>query len=280
MPKNPYDLKNIPEEFRSLFININNQIKEFGDGINLVEFSFFIINILYSCDFNDEEKNLQAKLFRELIYDVFHNKEYIDGKIIQLENNDQEILQYFYAQGLVYLWTILESFVKQFVSTLINFDKDVLTNKSLEKIKIPMTQFFQLKEEDKTQYLTELIIKELNCDHKYGIDKFECIFNIFDMNDAFNDKRKQNLFALQQLRNCIVHNDSKADRRFCQNCSWMGYKLGEKVVITKDDLFVYEKSVRIYIGEIYYRLNKKLNAPKEYLKSLREIFDNLIVNKE
>ena len=134
-----------------------------------------------------------------------------------------------------------------------------------------MTQFFQLMEADKTQYLTQLIIKDLDCDYKYGIDKFECIFKIFDMNDDFNDNHKQNLFTLQQLRNCVIHNDSKADGRFCQKCSWMGYKIGENILIKKDDILAYEKSVLAYIGEIHYRLNRKLNVPRKTLSPKKKI---------
>jgi len=102
---------------------------------------------------------------------------------------------------------------------------------------------------------------------------------LFEISGSFYSQHKTNIFILQQVRNCIVHNDAVVDKKFQNNCNWLGYKIGERITITKEDYLAYEFSVLTYIQEVFYRLNKILGAPQNYLESLRSQLDNLFYSK-
>ena len=275
-----YELGNLPDEFRGVFLHTTKQLREFGDGIYLAEFSFLSAQILFSTDFEDIEKNSQAEVSRNLIYSVFEDNEFVDEKINQISEHWEIYTQGLFASGLVYLWTSLESFIKRLISTLIEFDKELLIEESLDKVKIPMTEYFQCEYDEIPMYLTQLIIDNLNCGHKRGINKFECILDAFGFGGPFNASHKEKLFALQQLRNCIVHNDSVVDQHFCRQCKHLGYQVGDRIEITKKEYSKYQTSVLAYIQEIFYRVNEKLGAPEFSLKQIREGINEMFGSEE
>ena len=153
-----------------VFEDTTNQIHKFKDIIYLAEFSFLTNQIIFLANFGDEAKNSNAVLSRNLIYKGFNNdQDYVDKKIKLLDENQEEYIQRLYAQGLVYLWTSLENLVKRLIESLIDFDKEILTSESFRKINIPMAEFFLLGDDERSSYLTDLIIGNLNCGHRHGI---------------------------------------------------------------------------------------------------------------
>ena len=263
-----------------IFTSTNNQIREFGNAILLANFSYLLTQLIYSVDFRDHEKESVAEQFRSIVYETFNNqKGYVDEKVKLIEDKQEQYVQSLYAQGLVFLWARLESLVKQLITALIDLERGLLTKESFRLIKIPMTKYFELADDEKMRFLAELIFNSM-CDHKYGIYKLECYLDTVGLSGGFNEKHKRNVIVLHQMRNCIVHNDSVADAKFCENCTWMNYQVGDKFVVTDKDFRAYETSVLAYIQEIFYRLNQSMGAPDRYLQSLRRNIDSLFVNQE
>jgi hypothetical protein len=265
------DLENLPENFKTLFSHTTNQIRKFGNAISLVDVSFLVNQIVFNADFGDANKNSQVVSLRKLIYEGLNNNQsFIDDRMRELEENYEGYLESLYAQGLIYLWTSLESLVKQLITNLIRYDERILSASSFKKVNIPIGEFFALSEDDRAAYLTDAILANLKCGPSHGIKKFECFLNAFGLNGSFDSRYEKQVLELHHLRNCIVHNDSTADSRLCTQCKWLGYKLGDKIVITKKRLREYEKAVLAYILEIFYRLNKELGAPEIFLDTLRD----------
>jgi hypothetical protein len=263
-------------EFKRIFVSTNNQIRNFGDGIFLAEFSFLVNEILFRGDLGDKGKNVQVEVFRNLIYEIFNNRRgFVDSNARKLAENNQFYIQNLLSQGMIYLWMSLEALVKQLIATIISFDKEILATESLKRIKIPKERLSQLDDDEKSASLTDLIINRLNCRDKYGIDRFECFLSPFELDGVFKDDHKNRVLVLHHLRNCIAHNDSIADARLCKNCGWMGFQIGDKIVVTGDEYRGYERSVLAYIGELYIRLNRKLGAPVKFLDTLRGMFDRI-----
>jgi hypothetical protein len=272
--KKKYNLDNLPDEFRIVFSKTSNQIRRFTDVIYMAKFAFLTNEVIFQKDLGDEDKNNKAIICQNMIYELYSNdKEYVDEKIKQLEENQEAYIQNLYAQGIVYLWTSLESLVKKLMEALINFDKEILTSESFRKVNIPMADFFQLGEDEKSQYLVDLIIKNISFGNKHGVEKFECYLDAFGLSGAVSNNDKKRILVLHHLRNCIVHNDSTADTRFCKQCSWLGYHVGDKLVVSESDFKSYFTSVLSYIQEIFYRLNENLGAPNKFLELLRNKID-------
>ncbi|MEW6241265.1 MAG: hypothetical protein AB1564_10705 [Chloroflexota bacterium] len=274
-----YNLNDLPEEFRKIIKYTTNQIRNFGNAMLLPEFSYDLVQLIYSVDFDDETKNSIAKDFRNLVYEAFgDNKDYFHEKANLIENKRDEYMQSLYSQGLVYHWAIIENYVKQLLAALINFDNKILEREAFGSIKIPMSEFFGLDEKDRGMFLANLIIASISSGKKpkYGVDKFEQYLEFFELNGSLNKDDKRNILALHCFRNCIVHNDSNVDERLVEHCGWLNLKLNDRIVIKDEDFRAYESSILVYIHEIYYRLNVYLGAPEITLKSLRGEIDKII----
>lgn len=241
--------------------------------IHRAEFSFLVNEIVFLTDFGDKGKNSKAESMRGLIYETFRDRQdFVDNNIRELITNQQEYLQVLYAQGLVYLWTSLETLVKHLIAGLIKFDEEILEGELLRKIG-PKAKLLGLDDDEKSRYLADLIIKNRDCRDRFGADRFDCFLGVLELNGTFDGDHIQRMLALHRLRNCIVHNDSIADARLCQQVEGEKYKIGDKIVLTGDEFRVYEQTVLAYIAEIYYRLNKKLGAPEEFLSILRKLIN-------
>ena len=119
MDKKKYDLLDLPDQFRNIIKYTRDQIQHFGDAVFSTEFSFDMLQLMYKVDFADGTKNSIAKDFRNLLDEsIEDSKDFFSGKLYSIENKREEYMQSLYAQGLVYLWAALESYVKQLLSTL------------------------------------------------------------------------------------------------------------------------------------------------------------------
>jgi hypothetical protein len=269
--KPKHDLANLPENFKTLFSHTTNRIRRFGNAMTLVDVSFLMNRIVFNADFGDVNKNSQVESLRKLIYEGFNSKRsFVDNKMQELEENHVEYIEDLYAHALINLWISLESLVKQLITNLIKYDERILSASSFKKVSVPIGELFALPDDDRSAYLTDIILANLKCGPSHGIKKFECSLDAFGLSGSFNSKYEKQILELHILRNCIVHNDSTVDNRLRTQCAWLGYKLGDKIVITKDRFHEYETAVLAYIAEIFYRLNKEFGAPEVFLDILKE----------
>jgi len=279
MKRKKHDLVDLPDQFRNILGYTRNQIRHFGDAVFLPDFAFDMVQLMHMVDFGDEAKNSIAKDFRKLLDEsIKDSKDYFSEKLDLIQNKREEYMQSLYAQGFVYLWAVLESYIKQLLATLIDFDKEILEKQAFSSVKMPMSEFFELDDDERPLFLANLIITSLSSGKgaKYGIDKFESYLKAFELDGPLNDKDKQNILMLHHFRNCIVHNDSVVDARLSKNCGWLQYKTGDRLIIKEENFRGCEDSVLVYIHEIYYRVHKLLGAPDSTLKALREILDGII----
>lgn len=269
------DLENLPEKFRDAFLTRKRRIQKFGEVFYLADFSFLITEIIFSQSLEDENRETIAESSRELIYEIFDSQNFVDGKVEKIIGKQDEHLQTLFRHGIIYLWTSLETFIKDFVAELISFDRELLASDKLSNVDIPMAEYFSYDDSQKNEYLSELIIGQIKGRRRLGINRYESILDAFNLSGPFDSRYKKNIFLLHQIRNCIVHNDSVADKKFCDNCGFIGYDVGDEIIITKSDYGKYEKSVLAYMMEIYIRLNKRLGAPENYMSAIRKKYDEI-----
>lgn len=274
------ELRNLPREFKDIFLNTKNRIQKFGDVFRSADFSFLTTNILFSADFANEKEESDVEQCRNVFYKIFDDEEFLNEKIKMIEENHVEYIEKLYQQGLIYLWTSLENFIKDFIPALIKFDNKVLSREELSNINIPMAEYFSYDDEDKILYLSELIIKNSKSSRKSGINRFEGYLMPFDLAGSFDSKHKTNIYLLQQIRNCIVHNDSVVDKKFYENCKQLGYEIGEVISIKQEDYRRYEISVLAYLMEIFFRLNKNFGAPERYLAKVKNNLEELFQSSD
>jgi hypothetical protein len=277
LSENTSTLNNLPEEFRNIFIRTNDQIRYFGDGILLVEFSFLINNLAFATDLEEEAMTIKVNQFRDLIYRVFDDNAFVDREIRKLQENEKAYVQGIYAQGTVFLCTSLECFIKRLFTVLINYDKTILENEIFKKYKNKLEVDFRLNGEEISSELVDNLLRKINSAHKSGFEKLECYLTALGLHIDIDTDKKQILTILYQLRNCIVHNNSIIDSKFCKQCSWTTYKVGNKIVITKDEFRAFETSILSYMSGIFISLNIQMGAPERIVETLRKMSLEIII---
>lgn len=263
-------LDNLPDELKQIFRNTKERIQHFGNVFFLSEFSFLTTMIVFSTEFNEDREERDIKKCRDVIYEIFDDDEFVDEKADMISEKHHEYIKSMYRQGIVYLWTSLESFIKDLILELIKFDNSYLSSEELSNINIPMSEYFSFDSEDKIDYLADLIYEKTKSSRQRGINRFEGYLKAFDLDGPFNTNHKTNIFILHQIRNCVIHNDSIVDRKFYENCKQLGYDIGDEITISQEEYRKYERSVLAYIMEVFYRLNDHFGAPDSFLNILRD----------
>ncbi len=267
-------LKNLPEEFKEIFKKTSARLHEYGDIFLLTELSFMTTMIVFSTEI-EEDKIKHVDECRKLICKAFDNEEFVKKQADYISENHQGLLEKLYRQGIIYLWTSLESFIKDLIIALIEYDDRYLSNDELKKINIPMADYFSYNDEDKILFLADLILEKTNSAHKRGVNKFEGYLKPFNLDGSLDSNHKSNIFYLQQIRNCIVHNDSIVDKKFYENCKQLGYEIGDEIKINFQQFREYEISIMAYIMKVFNRLNRNFGAPDKFLDTLKERYEAL-----
>ena len=74
--------------------------------------------IVFSTDLDDKSKGDIEKC-RSVLYEIFDDKGFVTDKVKMIEDDHLGYIEKLYKQGIIYLWTSLESFIKDLIFSLI-----------------------------------------------------------------------------------------------------------------------------------------------------------------
>ena len=104
-----------------------------------------------------------------------------------------------------------------------------------------------------------------------GVDSFESLLEHFLLSGAVLAEIKKTIWEISNIRNVIVHRNSVADRRLIKHCAWLNMQVGDKVVITHEQLERYGDALCSYAEIIINRLAQR-HAPEMQLIPMRARF--------
>lgn len=162
-------------------------------------------------------------------------------------DNDFPVLHNF---AVVAIWSWLEHFIKKLIAEYLLHDKSYYSHPSLQKIKIKLGDFVKLQGYEQAYYVTELLDQEVSGQFRHGVSRFESLLEPFSINGKVPKEHTKTFIELQQIRNAIVHHNSKANSRLCTTCPWLNMTANQNIFVSRIMLTSYHKAVTWYFGEI------------------------------
>ncbi len=160
------------------------------------------------------------------------------------------------AQVAVALWGGLEALVEDLLVALITSRSEVYSLEPLGNVKVKLAIFELMDKEDRARYLLrELDTKSAGS--RNGVNAFEPLLDHFGLSGAVKEKTKEALFELSQVRNIIVHRLHLVDSRFHKECSRLGYKKGDRLIVNREQVNRYVDSIYDYTKTLSDRMGAK-----------------------
>jgi hypothetical protein len=158
--------------------------------------------------------------------------------------------------SIVGLWSALEVAIPSFVKTFLEEKPELLGAKAFEKVKLPAALCRNLSAED----FYSLVIDEFERDTsgilKAGIGRFENLLSTIGCTGEVEKEIRDNIYELSRVRNLIVHNFGRADKKFLKECPAFDVKLGAQVKLTLYHYHTYAAAVHGYAANVIERIQK------------------------
>jgi len=154
------------------------------------------------------------------------------------------------SHSVVALWSALEETIPRLcVDWLLTYPK-TLEREEFAKVRLPSKIVLI---EDRSLLIEEIVF-ELNratlSSLKAGIGRFDALIGALGIQLNVSADLRRDLFELSKVRNVIVHQFGKADRKFVQECPWLNCKAGERLRLGPDQFQKYNIAVREYCVRI------------------------------
>jgi hypothetical protein len=186
-------------------------------------------------------------------YDMLGRKRAPRGSLRRLRaaNKEAELAQYeidngfplLNAHALVGFWGALESLIEDVVVAFLVNEPKLLSGDRLARLRVPLADFESLTREERMRRVVTLLQREMG-GLAGGIAPFEQSLALVALSGEVPDDVRRTLWEAGNLRNVIVHRMSVADQRLIDACPWLGYTVGEKVVVK--DVFLYFRAMVDY----------------------------------
>ncbi len=137
-----------------------------------------------------------------------------------------------HAQGIVSLWSGLEAGVEDLTLTWFQNTEDLRSVAGIEKVRIPMLESRNWSEREYFKFVLDQLESESGLGLRPGVAKFEAQLALAGLSDRVDPRLKKSLLAMSQVRHLVVHRRGEVDRRFLDQCPWLGYKMGDRVAVS------------------------------------------------
>jgi hypothetical protein len=183
---------------------------------------------------------------------------------------------FLYRLAVIRLWSILEAAVDDLI--IDNILKKKYSNKELfTKLKGSLLEFIQMTDSEQTEYILELLKNELKLNIKSGVGRFDGLLDAIELSGSIPEIIRRNLYELSQVRNCLVHRNSKVDLRLVKNCPWMDIRVGASITLTDGDFRKYQLTCYWYLLELSTRYEPKQDGIDGIIKLKEDIVTNLTI---
>jgi hypothetical protein len=181
-----------------------------------------------------------------------------------------------YSLVAVRLWSILEAFIHDVSCFVLEHVPAVRERKEIAKLKAPIVEFLNSTSQEQADYLYELIDSNCSGALKPGVGRFEAVLDSLGYGGPVDATVRDEIYHLNRLRNCIVHNDGIVDRQLVKTCPWWKGTEGTRVGITAAMSRKFLFAISWYMMEVerrmlppdFDRLDKLEEEKKHFLAEL------------
>lgn len=134
-----------------------------------------------------------------------------------------------HAHSLLGLWGAFECFIDDLVVAFIETDPIILQGVPFEKVKLPVSTLTITDTRLRSEAIYSEASRITGADLAIGTTKFERLLKLVGLDGAVPKQISENVFLAQQIRNVWAHRGGKADSKFTERCSSLGFSVGDTV---------------------------------------------------
>lgn len=138
-----------------------------------------------------------------------------------------------FAHSAVSLWGSLEVLVHDLAVAWLSSHQTALAQPPLSTLKLPVSTIQTVQGDELMVHIVSEALRNLKSDLKRGVGQFESLLEAVGLGGGVDQKVREGVFYLQQYRHLLVHRGGVADKQFTENCSALGFSVGDKVVVTQ-----------------------------------------------
>lgn len=165
---------------------------------------------------------------------------------------------FMYRIWTVMLWSILENYIRNFLVEWIKQNPDVMKLESIQKIQIKLGEYESLLDDEKYEYIVEMVELQSKSKLGIGIGRFEPLLEQFNLSGKVDEKTRKSILELQQVRHVLVHRNGIVDKRLAETCPWVVPEPGKTIFIDSLIYAMYFDAVINYANEIADRAYNKM----------------------
>jgi hypothetical protein len=165
-----------------------------------------------------------------------------------------------YSPTLVSLWSSLEDLMHTFLAAWVTHTPGAKQAEALQKLKVKLSEYEALDEEEKGFYIVELLEREGRSPLKQGASRFEHLLDSFALAGAVDSDVRESLFEMNHIRNVLVHRRGVVDKRFVDACPHLGFSIGDSVSVDRRSFDRYSNSVAKYVLQVFSRVRDCFDA--------------------
>lgn len=177
---------------------------------------------------------------------------------------------YLYSLAAIRLWSILESAVSELVLCALRDYERAVNLPSVTALKGELLPFIRATPDEQAAFLLSLLTRQLRAPLMEGPGRFEEVLNSVQLGGKIDDWPRRAIFELSEVRNVIVHQNSRCDKRLAQKCPWLGLKPGEGCWPNAMWYEIYHSASMWYLLELQVRSSRVVKPSEELANQIKE----------
>lgn len=192
-----------------------------------------------------------------------------ENELAQREvDNDFPLL---HEQATVATWSALEAFIRSFVAKWLQSGPNAWQAESIKKLKVRLGDYESLQLSDRCLWVVDQLDQELSAPLRGGVNRFEALLKVFDLDGLVSEEQQKQLFELSQIRHVLLHRRGQADRKLLDACPWLKLAPGDRVKITHEMWQQYSDAVAGYVLDLVQRLRVRFGLPRYIAEDCGEL---------
>lgn len=161
-----------------------------------------------------------------------------------------------HSWAILSLWALVEGLIRGFAAEWLRREKASWSHESFYKLKVRVSKYEQLSRNEKFEYIIDELERSEGAGLRKGVGRFEVILSPIGLGGQVSPAIRDAIFELAQVRNCLAHGSTKADKEVVKNCPWLKLKAGHPMRLDKYAISYYFSACDAYVTDIIYRISE------------------------
>lgn len=161
-----------------------------------------------------------------------------------------------FAHSVVALWSALESVILRFCVDWLMCFPQLLEDKAMAKVSVGARNALGADKRAIVEEIVQTLEQITRSPLKAGVGRFDVLLDAVGISVAHDEARRRSFFELSKIRNVIVHQAGRADKKLVNECPWLNVEIGDRVIVDQKRYSEYVAAVTGYAADIVRRSRK------------------------